>query len=116
MSVVEPGAYKTNLADSSMVRSEVDRHWSALSESTRQVYGPQYHPAFKDHLSRLCDAADPNVHEPVDIILEAITTPVPELRYVTGSPGAVFRAAVMPLLPLFVQDKLLAKLSIPLLS
>ncbi|OWA50915.1 putative D-beta-hydroxybutyrate dehydrogenase, mitochondrial [Hypsibius exemplaris] len=113
--LVEPGSYKTQLADSTLIMKEVQRHWELLSEETKTSYTPEYYENFISHLGILADDTNPNISEPVDAIVEAVTSTSPRLRYVPGTFAVKLRGFFMPLLPSRVQDLLLSKLSIGLL-
>lgn len=107
VSLIEPGAYRTAMADFDILLTSSNAHWQNSAEDVRSFYGEPYYAAFQKHLERISALSNPNVSEPVDCMEDAIISLNPKYRYAPGSIAAQIRGAVMMFLPYTVQDYLM---------
>ena len=110
--MIEPGSYKTQLADSSLIKSAVEKHWRDLPEDVQESYTASYYHNFTSHLGVLANNVNPNIVEVIDAMADAVIAQSPQLRYVPGTFGSKLRGLIIPLLPLWIQDRVLSRLSI----
>lgn len=100
---VEPGLYRTPIAFQMMAESK--KRWDDTPTEIKDAYGEEYFAGFIDLLKFQMNRARENVEEVVDLMIEAVTTTHPHIRYVPYWVTKI-RSTILMHLPSVIRDKL----------
>ncbi|CAI9723389.1 Hypothetical predicted protein [Octopus vulgaris] len=106
---VEPGLYKTPIATN--VSSDTERRWASTPTDIKEVYGEEYFKEFMTVINSQMQRARENVKEVVDLMVHAVTSSNPKVRYVPYWVTNV-RSTILMYLPSVLRDKLFRSYSV----
>ncbi|KAG9470308.1 retinol dehydrogenase 7-like [Eleutherodactylus coqui] len=108
VSIVEPGAFKTNIAMLSSVGKNVEDKWKTLPAETKKIYGEQYFKTYLDNLNQLVTSGTSKIYLVTNCMEHALTARHPWTRYCAGWDAKLF---FIPLsyFPTFIIDYLLSR-------
>ncbi|KAM4702044.1 retinol dehydrogenase 7-like [Discoglossus pictus] len=106
VSIIEPGAFKTPMADPESHIKNLERMWNNLPGEIKESYGETYYQQCAKCLKDVFGASSPRIHMVLDCMEHALTAVDPWTRY---SPGWDCKLFTLPLsyLPTFLSDYLL---------
>lgn len=110
VSTIEPMAYKTPMASEEIFESTLDKNWERTSDEVKQVYGKEFLLDLKRRKEKATVLLTPgdNIYEVVDLMVEAVRSPDPQIRYQV-IPGNCFNKVLvyaLQLIPTELYDQL----------
>lgn len=108
---IEPGFFKTNVTDQTLVKNNVQKLWARLPQETKDDYGEEYLPIFYESLDqRFKQLIDADLMKVVSCMEHAISAVHPRTRY---SPGWDAKTIWLPLsyMPTCITDGFFLKFS-----
>ncbi|GAB1598600.1 D-beta-hydroxybutyrate dehydrogenase, mitochondrial-like [Argonauta hians] len=101
--IIEPGLYKTPI--STNIPNDTKRRWDNTPSDIKEVYGEEYFKEFLTVINKQLNRARENVEEVVDLMVLAVTSSKPKLRYVPYWVTNI-RSTIIMYLPSTLRDKL----------
>merc|ERR1712002_51054 len=111
---IEPGFFKTNVTDVTILTKNVKVLWDRMPQEIRDDYGPDYlQKAFELISSKVAQLSDGDLMKVVNCMEHAVSAVKPRYRY---SPGWDAKLFWLPLsyMPTFVSDYILTMEAIPI--
>lgn len=90
---------------SANVSSDTARRWANTPTDIKEVYGEEYFKEFQSLIHSQMKRARNNVEEVVDLMVHAVTSSTPKIRYVPYWVTNV-RSTILMYLPSVLRDKL----------
>ncbi|XP_053311676.1 retinol dehydrogenase 7-like [Spea bombifrons] len=84
VSVIEPGCFRTLMADDEGHIKNIERLWENVPAETKECYGEQYYQQYIHSLKCLFATASPRLHKVTDCMEHALTAVHPWTRYSAG--------------------------------
>jgi len=83
VSTIEPMAYKTPMASEEMFNGILTKNWEQSSDEVKQLYGQEFLKNLKERKEKATVLLAPgeNIYEVVDLMVEAVRSPDPQIRY-----------------------------------
>ena len=99
VSTVEPMSYRTQMATEEFFNRMVDKNWEQSSDEVKQLYGEDYHRELKQRKEKGVSMFKPgeDINEVIDLLVEAVRSPDPQIRY-PAIPGGCRNRMVVSLL------------------
>ncbi|XP_066450138.1 retinol dehydrogenase 7-like [Eleutherodactylus coqui] len=107
VSIVEPGAFKTNTAMLPIVKKSVEDKWKMLPAETKQIYGEQYLKTYLNNMDLQVLTGSSRIYLVTNCMEHALTARYPWTRYSAGLDAKLY---FIPLsyFPTFITDYLLS--------
>ncbi|KAM9319931.1 retinol dehydrogenase 7-like [Gastrophryne carolinensis] len=106
VSIIEPGAFQTPMANTSFISKSMEERWESLPPETKNAYGEQFlRQSIKD-INRLVAIASPKLYKVTNSIEHGLTARYPWTRYAPGW-DATFFYILFSYLPTFMSDYLI---------
>ncbi|XP_071989135.1 retinol dehydrogenase 7-like [Engystomops pustulosus] len=110
VSVIEPGAFQTQISVKEHHLKNLDRLWSNLSSPIKDYFGEQYYQKYTKGLIYLLEKSSPKLYYVTDCMEHALTATHPWTRYSPGLDGKLYYIPVS-YLPTVLSDYLLCRSS-----
>ncbi|XP_060784834.1 retinol dehydrogenase 7-like [Neoarius graeffei] len=111
---IEPGFFKTNMADTSVLQNSFQKIWDRLPQDVRDDYGSDYIDQVKAKMAdQIDDKLDGDLMKVVSCMAHAVSAVHPRTRYSAGW-DAKFFWLPLSYIPSFISDAMLVKYSIKL--
>lgn len=105
---IEPTLYKTPIAASESLLSNLKSLWDRTPTEIQESYGEEYFKAFQEKLLRISTTAKGDINEVVEDMLDAVAGQRPKTRYVPST-AVQLRARLLTAIPTELQDFILCK-------
>lgn len=96
---------------STNVSSDTEKRWASTPTDIKEVYGEEYFKEFMTVINGQMKRARENVEEVVDLMVHAVTSSTPKIRYVPYWVTNV-RSTILMYLPSVLRDKLFRSYSV----
>ncbi|XP_053564128.1 retinol dehydrogenase 7 [Bombina bombina] len=90
VSIVEPGGFKTSIANYSVFKKYLDQLWETLPTEVRESYGEQYYQKYLQNLQEITNSLSTKLHRVTDCMEHALTACYPWTRYAAGWDAKLF--------------------------
>ncbi|XP_063300829.1 retinol dehydrogenase 7-like [Pelobates fuscus] len=90
ISIVEPGFFKTRVADASLQKEALTNIWAKATEEVRRTYGQNYYDKYCSTVEQSLEKCSPNLFLVTDCIEHALTAVYPKTRYSAGWDAKLF--------------------------
>ncbi|XP_020611164.1 retinol dehydrogenase 7-like [Orbicella faveolata] len=102
VSIIEPGLFKTALANEERQIQVLQEFWDGLSLELKEEYGERKLNQVKQGVSKSCRMASSETSKVVNAIIDALTSQRPQTRYSVDLDGKLF--IFISFLPTFIAD------------
>jgi len=104
VSIVEPGAFKTNICEPSKLAKSLKEDWEDLNDQLKKEYGEEYLKGVIEVVMKYPQSD--RLYLVVDAVVDALTSQVPRDRYVVGLDARLLLLLSL-WLPTFAMDAIL---------
>lgn len=109
VSIIEPGLFKTAMANEERNLQAVQELWDGLSPQVKEEYGDGAVEKIKRGIKRLNQTqSSPDTFKVVDAVVDALTSQKSQTRYAIGQDAKM--AIFISFLPTFIADYLVRKM------
>ncbi|KAG9470310.1 hypothetical protein GDO78_018204 [Eleutherodactylus coqui] len=108
VSIVEPGAFKTNIAMLSSISKKVEDKWKTLPLETKKIYGEQYFKTYVENMKQLPTTGSSRIYLVTNCMEHALTARHPWSRYSAGLDAKLYFIPLSYFLT-FITDYLLSR-------
>ncbi|XP_067037081.1 dehydrogenase/reductase SDR family member 9-like isoform X1 [Acropora muricata] len=109
VSIIEPGLFKTAMANEERNLQAVQELWDGLSPQVKEEYGDKAVEKIKRGIKRLNQTqSSPDTFKVVDAVVDALTSQKSQTRYAIGQDAKM--AIFISFLPTFIADYLVRKM------
>ncbi|XP_050388743.1 short-chain dehydrogenase/reductase family 9C member 7 [Patella vulgata] len=110
--IIEPGKYKSNIANKERLTKEIEHAYHRTSPDKRDYCGEEYIKKYSDSLTNYLCNGNPNLEPVVSAMTHAVMSRFPNRRYLVGLDAKyIFR--VLWTLPVCISDFLFCLIIIP---
>lgn len=90
VSIVEPGYFKTPVADANTQKKFLNEIWAKLPQHIRETYGQEYFEKYCNNVERNLEKVSSKLHLVTDCMEHALTAVYPRTRYSAGWDAKLF--------------------------